>query len=977
MKQNGVNTVSVLPWQQTNNRSAMLRVLGYIFRALLAFMCAYGLCRFIFDSLALAPAYGTVFGTCAAACFVFSLMISGRHGLAAGGAACGGLVLFLALREGSFFAVLYGCGVSLYNAWNKRLDALEYGGASGNIIDLSKTLETAGYSEAELLQLAAMLAAVLLSAICVICILRRVRLLPILFVGALASTLIHYFGACDNNFGFALMLASLCGLISLAGYDNIFVNRKTVGSALGTDPRLASAKDELSYTLRVGSELGGFTGLAAALAALAVIAVPMKLDTAMPDIPNISEPAHRAEDYVSAVVGGHAPAPSGLFFLGTSGVSSRVTEAKEREADGERIFDVQTDVNIPIYLRSWVGRDYSGDSWHTASYSHIAEYRKIFGSGFSAELLTYELLYALDPNLVTIPEGRKYSARTDFGYINAPVHIKKLSYLGNDVFLPSYTDQRTGLLKHGSDERHTFDYSNYYDGIFDSSTFIFVDSYTVLAQLGLAPTEEMAKNIATLVGYYADQYTIIGPLREMRGNGASEDELRAEYDRLFAKSNMKYYLSSTSDPTSSLVYPISVSNENITTVSGNYIFPLESLAFRYAYRMSEEERLRVDALMDNLPLYYEYVYDNYLSPCEGSERFEWLINRIAEEANLSLRRNASSYTGRHRIVEAVIDYLSENMVYTLEPKSPSSERKYLNAAETFLFDTKEGYCVQYATAAVMLLRAAGIPARYADGYIAQNFVESRDEAAVGDYRALVLDENAHAWIEVYYDYYGWVRYEATAPYVTEQEDIVPPDDPEPEDTDYFTPKVEPEVTETVAAPEITISSDNATTEAAVDIPEAPADTRRPIAAGVIIAVVILAALAIVLLMIKHRFDSAAARLRALIKCAADGDFDGEERLTAALELGERIMKLLRFERLTPRAGEPQSEFAARVNDLIGDMLGSDFVPVISAIEAAEFGSSVSTAELRLIARYLDVLIRVTAHLGSIPRRILRRYVVIM
>lgn len=79
------------------------------------------------------------------------------------------------------------------------------------------------------------------------------------------------------------------------------------------------------------------------------------------------------------------------------------------------------------------------------------------------------------------------------------------------------------------------------------------------------------------------------------------------------------------------------------------------------------------------------------------------------------------YTARHMMVMAVIDYLSENMVYTLSPVVPSPTRDYVNAADTFLFDTQEGYCVQFATSAVMMIRSLGIPARYAEGYIASDF----------------------------------------------------------------------------------------------------------------------------------------------------------------------------------------------------------------------------------------------------------------
>ena len=35
----------------------------------------------------------------------------------------------------------------------------------------------------------------------------------------------------------------------------------------------------------------------------------------------------------------------------------------------------------------------------------------------------------------------------------------------------------------------------------------------------------------------------------------------------------------------------------------------------------------------------------------------------------------------------------------------------------FLTEADTGYCIHFATAAVVLLRAAGIPARYVDGYV--------------------------------------------------------------------------------------------------------------------------------------------------------------------------------------------------------------------------------------------------------------------
>jgi hypothetical protein len=69
----------------------------------------------------------------------------------------------------------------------------------------------------------------------------------------------------------------------------------------------------------------------------------------------------------------------------------------------------------------------------------------------------------------------------------------------------------------------------------------------------------------------------------------------------------------------------------------------------------------------------------------------------------------------------------------------------------FLTESHRGYCVHYASAAVLLLRMDGIPARYVSGYTAQ----------LSHGEAVVPDSAAHAWVEVYVDGYGWYPVEVT------------------------------------------------------------------------------------------------------------------------------------------------------------------------------------------------------------------------
>ena len=113
----------------------------------------------------------------------------------------------------------------------------------------------------------------------------------------------------------------------------------------------------------------------------------------------------------------------------------------------------------------------------------------------------------------------------------------------------------------------------------------------------------------------------------------------------------------------------------------------------------------------------------------------------------------------------IINYLCQDdrYKYTLYP-TVLGEENTLDGVETFLTKTKEGYCVQFASSLALLLREAGIPARYVEGYIATGFYNHRGEDAVSRYKTSVRDSSAHAWVEVWYDGIGWVQYEATPEY---------------------------------------------------------------------------------------------------------------------------------------------------------------------------------------------------------------------
>ena len=77
------------------------------------------------------------------------------------------------------------------------------------------------------------------------------------------------------------------------------------------------------------------------------------------------------------------------------------------------------------------------------------------------------------------------------------------------------------------------------------------------------------------------------------------------------------------------------------------------------------------------------------------------------------------------------------------------------SAEYFLFDSKRGICTDFATATTLLLRAAGIPARYTEGFILDP--ESRDASG----RYVVTPEQAHAYSTAFIEGLGWIEIDGT------------------------------------------------------------------------------------------------------------------------------------------------------------------------------------------------------------------------
>ncbi len=160
-----------------------------------------------------------------------------------------------------------------------------------------------------------------------------------------------------------------------------------------------------------------------------------------------------------------------------------------------------------------------------------------------------------------------------------------------------------------------------------------------------------------------------------------------------------------------------------------------------SYRADSYVRIQsADELRSAGQTYPEWIRDRYMS----------LPPTLPESVlSLAVELTATEATPYDRAV-AIEQYLRA-IPYSLDVSTGPAGA---DIVEYFLFRLQKGYCDYYASAMVVLARAAGIPARYVVGFIGEYYDESE-----GVY--IITADQAHAWVEVYFPDYGWVLFEPT------------------------------------------------------------------------------------------------------------------------------------------------------------------------------------------------------------------------
>lgn len=147
---------------------------------------------------------------------------------------------------------------------------------------------------------------------------------------------------------------------------------------------------------------------------------------------------------------------------------------------------------------------------------------------------------------------------------------------------------------------------------------------------------------------------------------------------------------------------------------------------------------------------YEHIDKRNLVHGKKSKKYLSILGTVGakiRDTTLSLFNNEKTDVDK---IESILYYFRQNYRYSLVTHNEQD----IDPLENFFYHEKVGHCELYATAMVLMLRSAGIPARLCVGYCGGAYNQTMDAY-------VFYADEAHAWAEVYFDGYGWVVLDST------------------------------------------------------------------------------------------------------------------------------------------------------------------------------------------------------------------------
>jgi len=158
-----------------------------------------------------------------------------------------------------------------------------------------------------------------------------------------------------------------------------------------------------------------------------------------------------------------------------------------------------------------------------------------------------------------------------------------------------------------------------------------------------------------------------------------------------------------------------------------------------SYDMVALKKVTDEQLYEEVPMWSEYT------------QLPEIPERVRELA-YEITAGKTNYYDKVKAIENYFDrpefvYDKTNIPY------PETSEDYV---DQFLFETQRGYCDNFSSAMIVLLRANDIPSRWAKGY-----TNGETSTYKGKQVKKVTNNNAHSWVEVYFPGTGWVPFEPT------------------------------------------------------------------------------------------------------------------------------------------------------------------------------------------------------------------------
>jgi len=237
-------------------------------------------------------------------------------------------------------------------------------------------------------------------------------------------------------------------------------------------------------------------------------------------------------------------------------------------------------------------------------------------------------------------------------------------------------------------------------------------------------------NVANLMpkGEFAERNIKYNREKETKIKTISIETLNDSFDDVMISPN---YITKVASPKTSNIYMYN--NENYLTGQSQHNYTINYYDYsdtetieNYSNSPYKDDINTLNSIVGKNNINYELINDSL--KFTSSER----VRNLAKEITLGARDNNDK-------LKLIQRYLLNNYKYSLQPNAMNINSP--DYVDFFLFNEKKGYCKSFATAAVMLCRAVGIPSRYVEGFKVRGEVDN-----MGNY--VIRSYDAHAWVEV-------------------------------------------------------------------------------------------------------------------------------------------------------------------------------------------------------------------------------------